>query len=493
MKKILSTIFLSLVVSLFTTSLKAGGHDFTIFNNSGMLQFDGGGSDPEVLAKVAAHVKKLSGVTPKVIVPNMQDTTEQLNLLLAGSNPPDLFQANWDVYKSTLMPLNDLLAKHGDALLRSIPETSWKYMTDADGNIMGIPRTAATSPFMTWVRQDILDQAGLDVPKTVEELTAYMAAAQKINPDFKAGTRAWSGNKWEEPAMGFAAAFTGAMSGNAAFIDPSDGRVKPVPLADGIKDYLHFMNDWHNKGYWYPDNWSKFDESEVFRTCNMAMWSGWYSRVTIIVPKVVSNCPGMEYVRAPIMGPKGWMATTRASGTQAYVINKKAKNPDAIMQYLNWMWNDQSVDGYATGVNGIEGEHWSYETKGMPAVVNTKDKAETKYVGDFGLPNFPYEGNMQPNDSLWATHFNYLGSGLTKLDDSHQPIDLYMAWDKGRIADETPTLGDIHRMIAENFTAFYIGERSIDEYDDFLAELDDAGMQDWINAMTAQMQESWAN
>ena len=72
-------------------------------------------------------------------------------------------------------------------------------------------------------------------------------------------------------------------------------------------------------------------------------------------------------------------------------------------------------------------------------------------------------------------------------------IKNYNYGDKGRIADETPTLGDIHRMIAENFTAFYTGERSIDEYDDFLAELDDAGMQDWINAMTAQMQESWAN
>ena len=92
---------------------------------------------------------------------------------------------------------------------------------------------------------------------------------------------------------------------------------------------------------------------------------------------------------------------------------------------------------------------------------------------------------MQPNDSLWATHFNYLGSGLTKLDDSHQPIDLYMA------LRENADIGDIHRMIDENFTAFYTGERSIDEYDDFLAELDDN--QDWINAMTAQMQESWAN
>ena len=35
--------------------------------------------------------------------------------------------------------------------------------------------------------------------------------------------------------------------------------------------------------------------------------------------------------------------------------------------------------------------------------------------------------------------------------------------------------------------------QTIDEYDEFLAELDDAGMQDWINAMTAQMQESWSN
>ena len=38
-----------------------------------------------------------------------------------------------------------------------------------------------------------------------------------------------------------------------------------------------------------------------------------------------------------------------------------------------------------------------------------------------------------------------------------------------------------------------VDERSIDEYDEFLAELDDAGIQDWINAMTAQMQESWSN
>jgi predicted RecB family endonuclease len=76
---------LSVFVTFSITNIvKAGGHDFTIFNNAGMLQFDGGGSDPAVLQRVSDHVAKLSGVRPMVIVPNMQDTTEQLNLLLAG-------------------------------------------------------------------------------------------------------------------------------------------------------------------------------------------------------------------------------------------------------------------------------------------------------------------------------------------------------------------------------------------------------------------------
>ena len=492
MNNLIKIILLSFIVTIYSSIIKADDYDFVFFNNSGLLQFDGGGSDPDVLKRVEDHIANLSGVRPKVIVPNVQDFTEQLNLLLTSDSPPDIWNANWDIYQKAIMPLNDLLDKHGAGIIASIPESSWQYMTDANGNIMGIPRTAATSPFITWVRQDILDEAGLQLPKTIDDLTAYMAAAQKINPDYKAGTRGWSFNSWEEPPYGFGAGFTGAFSENGAFLDASDGRVKPFPLADGVEDYLRFMNDWHNKGYWYPDNWSRFDETEVFRTCNLAMWSGWYSRVTIIVPKIESNCPGMKYVRAPIIGPKGYIATTRPGGTNAYVINKKAKNPEAIIKYLNWMWNSESVEGYATGVNGIEGEHWSYEVKGMPAIVNTGDKEKTKYVGDFGMPLFPYEGNMQPNDTLWATHFTYLGSGLTNLSDSNHPFDLYMAWDKGRIADETPSLGDVHRMIAENFIAFYTGERSIDEYDAFLEELNDAGMQDWIDAMTRQMQEAWS-
>ena len=124
----LKSIILASILSFVSVNVYAEEYDFTIFNNSGLLQFDGGGSNPEVLQQVENHVAKLSGIRPKVIVPNMQDTTQQLNLLLASDSPPDVFQANWDVYESTLMPLDDLLQKYGEGIIASVPESSWQYM-----------------------------------------------------------------------------------------------------------------------------------------------------------------------------------------------------------------------------------------------------------------------------------------------------------------------------------------------------------------------------
>ena len=47
MNNLLKVIFISFILSVSTTVLKADGHDFTIFNNSGMIQLDGGGRDPD--------------------------------------------------------------------------------------------------------------------------------------------------------------------------------------------------------------------------------------------------------------------------------------------------------------------------------------------------------------------------------------------------------------------------------------------------------------
>ena len=80
---------------------------------------------------------------------------------------------------------------------------------------------------------------------------------------------------------------------------------------------------------------------------------------------------------------------------------------------------------------------------------------------------------------------------MTKLNDTQKPTDFDFVWDNQRLNEEVPTLGDLQRMMAENFTSFIIGSRSLEEFDEFIEELHKAGVNDWVNALTVQMKESW--
>jgi len=151
-----------------------------IFNNSGTLQFDAGGSNPDVLQQVQDYIAQESGVRPITIVPGgAASATDQLNLLLGSRDPIDLFQTpgnGWHDYAQAIIPITDLLDEYGQNLLSVIPEEQWEIMKNADGEIMGIPRSTPTSPYITWVRQDWLDELGLEVPSTWDELEATIEA-----------------------------------------------------------------------------------------------------------------------------------------------------------------------------------------------------------------------------------------------------------------------------------------------------------------------------
>mgnify|MGYP000540139045 CR=1 FL=1 len=56
--------------------------------------------------------------------------------------------------------------------------------------------------------------------------------------------------------------------------------------------------------------------------------------------------------------------------------------------------------------------------------------------------------------------------------------------DPAVIKARVPGASDISRMLEEETINFIMGTRPIDEYDQFVQELYDAGMQDWIDAYT---------
>lgn len=451
----------------------------TIYNNSGTLQFDAGGSDPEVLARIQDYIAQSSGVRPVVIVPTGSgaQATEALNLLLGSSDPIDTFQApSWYDYQQVIVPLNDLLEEHGQAIRGLIPEEEWAVCTDPEGNIMCIPRLTLTSPYITWVRQDWLDELGLEAPTTMEELEAVLAAFKEAKPDSFMATR----------LVDIAAASVGGFTehGRSAWVDPADNRVKPWILQPGVRDWVAKIAEWYDAGYFYADTFTSFDEPELFRTCNIGAWMGWYSRITLITPQIESACEGIEWTRTPITGPEGYFATVNPQGSGGYVVTSKSQNPEAVIQFYNWVWSD--INNQLTARYGLFEEHWWWMDEEIRVVdVNV----ESGYVSEYTLPHLRGEIQYSVLDPARAWHTEYLGNELLDFSDAKMPMEATIAFNGRRIADEVPGMGDLNRLIDEQLVLFFTGARPVEEWDSFSSDLNRAGMEDWINALTAQYNE----
>ncbi len=453
-----------------------------IFNNSGTLQFDAGGSDPDVLQRVQDHIAEQSGVRPVTIVPGgAASATEQLNLLLASSDPVDLFSApgnGWHDYEMAIIPITDLLAAHGENLMKVIPEQQWDIMRNADGEIMGIPRSTPTSPYITWVRQDWLDELGIDVPTTWDELEATIEAFQAHNPEAFVATRPQD-IRWS--TLG---GFT--PNGHSNWLDPDDGKVKPWVLQPGVLDWVTEINSWWEAGYFYPDTFTSYDAPEVFRTCNLGVWQAWYSRITLITPQIASACEGIDWARTSITTDMGYIATARPQNAGAYVVSRKAENPAAVIQFMDWAFSADTTDNQLTARYGIKGEMWDYLDEENRVV---DPDLSFGYVSEYMLPNLNIEIRYSLDDPSRGWHTDYLGGQLIDLSDAKWPFDGGLAYNLSRIADEVPTLGDLTRLLDEQTILFITGQRPLDQWDDFMNDLQRAGVEDWVNAITAQFNE----
>lgn len=452
-----------------------------LFNNSGTLQFDTGGSNPDVLQRVQDYIVEQTGIRPIAIVPSAPGP-EQINLLLGSSDPVDLFQTptggGWHDYKDAIIPLNQLLETYGHNLTTVIPEAEWAIMKDADGNIMGIPRSTPTNPYITWVRQDWLDELGLEVPTTLEELEAVMAAFKEFNPEAVVATRPvdihWA------TLGGFTA------NGMSNWLDTSDGMVKPWVLQPGVEEWLTKLNEWWAQGYFFADTFTQFDEPELFRTCNLGVWMGWYSRITLITPQIESACEGIEWTRTSISGPLGYLATVRPQNASAYVVTKKAANPAAVIQFMDWVYSDETIENQVIARYGIPEEMWWYVDEANNVVDRDPDSG---YVSEYMMPNLNIEIRYTVLDPARAWHGEYLANELINLDDAKMPFDAAVPYNLSRVAEEVPSLGDLNRLLDEQMILFITGQRSLDEWDSFVDDLNRAGMQEWIDALTAQYNE----
>jgi hypothetical protein len=213
---------------------------------------------------------------------------------------------------------------------------------------------------------------------------------------------------------------------------------------------------------------------------------GWYSRITLITPQIESACEGIEWTRTSITGPQGYLATVAPQSASAYVVTRKAENPAAVIQFMDWVYDPNNLDNQLIARYGIPEEMWWWEDEGAKIVDRDPNSG---YVSEYMMPNLNIEILYSVLDPARAWHNEYLGTELISLDDAKMPFDADIPYNLSRVADEVPTLGDLQRLLDEQIILFITGERPLDQWEDFMAELSQAGIDQWSDALTAQYNE----
>ncbi|MBB3131248.1 ABC-type glycerol-3-phosphate transport system substrate-binding protein [Paenibacillus rhizosphaerae] len=458
-----------------------------IYQNTGALNQKPEGSVPEKLEEMKQHYMDTLGIEPIAIVPPTGSAEEKLNLMLGSSDEVDTFQGNWDDYasKGAIIPLNDLLDQYGQDIKKAWPEEAWEYMTDKDGKIWGIPRGEPSVHYPIWVRSDWLKKLNLEMPQNLEELEAVMKAFKEQDPD---------GNGKDDtiPMMtdlnGIKNALMGGFlqDGNSNWIDPADNKLKPAELAPGFKDFMATMADWYQKGYIYKESFSKFDPLELLKTNRVGMSSMWYSRITLLFPQIKPSLPeGAEYeIIRGIEGPKGKLMTASPGSTASMVITKKAKHPDAVMKFINHQYQDIPTNSLTAAF----GKDWRYT-------------GDNKFDIELTTPDITYAGEYMVslgtatelkyafNDPVKKMHADYLTKEALNLEVAKMPIDSTIIYDKDALAENIPTNSDIDRLRSEELVKFVTGARPISEFDGYIEQLYQAGLDQWIEEYTRQYNE----
>ncbi|WP_409345441.1 extracellular solute-binding protein [Paenibacillus sp. MBLB4367] len=453
----------------------------------------------------------------------------KLKISIASNDLPDFFKVSAAdltqlVESDMVMDLTEAYQKYTtDQTKKLLTSDGGKQMNSAtfNGKLMAIPQT--NSPFnaaeFVWLRKDWLKEMNLPEPKTMQDLL-------KISEAFAARD---SGGKGKVFGLGMDKDILktpiGFMNGYHAYpgqwLKDSSGKLAYGSIQPEVKTALKQLQELYKAGQIDPesavnDN-AKLIEQVSNNRVGMMFGAFWYSAVmqdAVVKDKKVTQDWGVYLI--PSIDSKPAMTQVSASVGSYYVINKKAKNPEAVFKLLNqWVGvltgglpkdgEPRAVYSFGKELKDTGKEVWAVNPfvallqdlyiqggEHIAKAVKTKDPSAIEWSGDLknryeqlkkfeaGDTSFWLQSKIAGEGGSFAGMYEYFKQNRYHFD------EFYGAG--------TPAMverGDLLKTKEQElFTKIIIGSVSIDEFDKFVAEWKKLGgdkITEEVNAWYSKM------
>lgn len=343
------------------------------------------------------------------------------------------------------------------------------------------------------LRQDWLNEFGMDMPKTYDDLYNYFERAYTE----KGATYVM------ESTTGIVADF--AYGSNIALGDFAvvDGEVQYGNVQDGFKDYLKFANKLYTAGVISQDFFAD-TTNDLSSEARLNFGLGTNSLVCTAANNtsdIMMNVtdPNFEMAVMPYVSVDGnsenhigpASLTDTMKDDDPWCFSTSCKDIDPLLQMVEYMFSDE---GYLLTNYGVEGETYTLvdgEPQYTDMIINNPDGlsyffASYVYATNAASGFFPYINDMRKtfyefNDNQWQVF-----EDLRNLADCTYNYPSYASMTTEESGEYSSIESDLSTYSESTVLEFIVGTRDIDsEFDSYVETLYDMGLQDLIDLKQA--------
>lgn len=405
-------------------------------------------------------------ITPHV---GEEDYKNQWNLRIAGNSPPDLFYVDRrDMIKLSQQGSLLELTPYMDQLQQAVQfvgGTEAMASSTVKGHVFGLPKTSPAPQFTLWVRQDWLDRVGMKAPANLHEMMLMMKAFTEKDPDGngKNDTYGFTGNPGFNALDQLFGAFGTTYPGKFYM---KNGKLTNSVYDPQLKDALAYMNEMVKAGVVDPDFLANTKGQQMDKA-----YQGQVGLLNFNWPLVVNNDaskqiaginPNARWLQiAPPEGPGGAYNGYDDFGARSILVvpatlqNEPVKL-EKIIRLLHYL---SSPEGSRLVQYGLENVHYTTDGNVIRPTERINDVIYSHLYQLLGRDEMTY---LATKFSAAEPYFRFaIAQPRIKV------FDAFVQLPEGFRA------ADANRYIYEEMFKFIYGKRPLEEYDDFVRDLED--------------------
>ncbi|MCR2819668.1 extracellular solute-binding protein [Microbacterium sp. zg.Y1090] len=463
---------------------------------------------------ILQELEEKQSVTFDMVSAPLSEWDQRKSLVIGAGDAPEIISVTYPgqevafVSGGAILPASDFvqyMPHYMDKVEKWDLEPDLDQMRQEDGKYYVFPgfREEPRAEYSFAVRSDVWEELGLSLePATFDELRDQLRTVKEAYPDVYPMTDRWSANGPLEATLSFVSPNFGTSAGwgFGEGLTWNGDEFVYTGASDEYRDLIEFYASLVEEGLLDPEAVTQDDDQAVQKfasgnAMSIATNDQEIVRYRTTVDELGSDVE-MTQIRVPA-GPAGdnFQAGQRTVG--GFMLSAKAAESEnflAMLQFLDWLY--YSDEGLEFAKWGVEGETYTKDADG------TRVLAEN--ITAMGLnPEAPE--NLQADYGFSNGVWTLVHGSTVELDRSMlrpEVIDFVEAMSTKEVLELPPPapLSEVEREqvslyqsalkdhVWQNTAAFILGQRSLDEWDSYVAELEGMNMPQYLELVNGAQQ-----